>query len=525
MGRWIWARASMLAIALLSAGPVLAETAPSTLRAVPIQLVRIFDPHFTSSFTTRDFGYLVFDTLFAINDRFEPQPQMVDRWTLSPDQLVYRFTLRAGLKWHDGQPVTAADCIASIKRWASRDGMGQALLSYTKDMVIVDDHSFEIVLREPYPQVIPALSKVGALVPFMMPKRLAETPAAQQIPEIIGSGPYRFRPDLSSLGVRVVLDRFADYVPRSEPPVWASGAKLAKLDRIELVGMPDSQTAVNALIRGEVDYVESVPIDLLPLVEQSSDVHVRVTNKLGFQNLMRMNQLQPPFNDVRIRRAVAMAVDQEEYLAAQIGNPKYFKACAAMFMCGTPLATASGAPVRDLAKAKQLIAESGWPLKTPVVLLHVTDSPSVNPLGPITAQLLRSLGFTVDVQSMDFGTFATRRIVQGPVAEGGWNIAHTTLTGPEVANPAVSVALDSSGTTAAWWGWPKDAELERLRDQFSREPDPAKQKQIAEQVQIRAYDQVVYLPLGEFQNVAGARANLVGLLDAPPTLLYNIEKR
>jgi peptide/nickel transport system substrate-binding protein len=518
-----WSRA--LAIAALLAGPAAAETPSDTLRAVPIQLVRIFDPHFTSSFTTRDFGYLVFDTLFAINDKFEPQPQMVDTWSVSADRLTYHFTLRAGLKWHDGAPVTAADCVASIKRWAARDGMGQALLHYAKDLVVIDDKSFEIVLREPYAQVVPALSKVGALVPFMMPKRLADTPPAQQISEVIGSGPYRFRSDLSPLGVRVVLERNPDYVPRQEPPVWASGAKLAKIERIELISQPDSQTAVNALIRGEVDFVESVPIDLLKQAEESPDVKLRVTNKLGFQNLMRMNHLQPPFNDVRARRAVAMAADQEDYLAAQIGNPKYFKICAAMFMCGTPLATDAGAPVHDLAKAKQLIAESGWPLKTPIVLLSVTDSPSINPLGPVTAQLLRSLGFTVDMQSMDFGTFATRRLVQGPVSEGGWNIGHTTLTGPETANPAVSVALDSSGGAAAWWGWPKDEEVERLRDQYARESDPAKQRQIAEQVQIRAYDQVVYLPLGEFQNVTGARANLVGLLDAPPTLLYNIAKR
>ncbi|MEJ0069207.1 MAG: ABC transporter substrate-binding protein [Pseudomonadota bacterium] len=525
MAGWISTRMSVLAIAVLLAAPAVAQPAPNTFRAVPIQLVRIFDPHFTSSFTTRDFGYLVFDTLFAINDKFEPQPQMVERWTVSPDQLTYRFTLRAGLKWHDGAPVTAADCVASIRRWATRDGMGQALLAAAKDLVVVDDKSFEILLREPYGQVVPALSKVGALVPFMMPKRLAETPASQQIPEVIGSGPYRFRSDLSPIGVKVVLDRFADYVPRSEPPVWASGAKLAKVDRIELNGMPDSQTAANALIRGEVDFVEAVPIDLLPLVEKSPDLHVRVTNKLGFQNIMRMNEMQPPFNDIRVRRAVAMAVDQTEYLEAQIGNPEYFKVCAAMYMCDTPLATAAGAPVRDLAKAKQLIAESGWPLKTPIVLLNVTDSPSIAPLAPVTAQMLRALGFTVDVQSMDFGAFASRRLVQGPVSEGGWNIGHSTLTGPEVANPSVSVALDSSGTAAAWWGWPKDAEVERLRSAYAHETDPAKQKQIAEQVQIRAYDQVVYLPLGEFQNVTAARANIVGLLDAPPTLLYNIEKK
>jgi len=189
------------------------------------------------------------------------------------------------------------------------------------------------------------------------------------------------------------------------------------------------------------------------------------------------------------------------------------------------MASTAGAPVRDLAKAKQLIAESGWPLKTPIVVLNPTDSATVAPLAPVTAQLLRSLGFTVEIQSMDFGAFVTRRLVQGPVAEGGWNVGHTTLTGPEVANPAVSVALDSSGTGAAWWGWPKDEEVERLRAAYSRETDPAKQKQLAEQVQVRAYDQVVYLPLGEFQTVTASRTSLTGLLDAPPTLLYNIEKK
>ncbi len=296
----------------LLAGPASAQPAPPTLRVVPIQLVRIFDPHFTTSFTTRDFGYLVFDTLLAINDKFEPQPQMVERWTVSPDQLTYRFVLRPGLKWHDGAPVTADDCVASIKRWAARDGMGQALIAASKDLVVVDDKTFEIVLREPWGQVLPALSKVGALVPFMMPKRLAETPAAQQIPEIIGSGPYRYRADLSHVSVKVVLEKFADYVPRSEPPVWASGAKLAKIERIELIGMPDAQTAVSALIRNEVDFVESVPIDLLPVVDKEPTVKVRVTNQLGFQSLMRMNHTQPPFNDVRVRRAVAMAIDQED---------------------------------------------------------------------------------------------------------------------------------------------------------------------------------------------------------------------
>jgi len=495
-----------------------------TLKVAPLQLARIFDPHFTTSFNTRDFGYLVFDTLLAVNDKFEPQPQMVEGWTISTDQLTYRFTLRPGLKWHDGQPVTSADCIASIRRWGSRDGMGQLMLAVTKDIVAVDDRRFEIVLKEPSALVLPALAKVGAPVPFMMPERLAKTPGTEQVPEIVGSGPYRFRRDQSSANIRVVLERNADYVPRSEPPVWASGAKLAKVERIELIGMPDVQSQVNALIAGEIDFVEVVPVDLLKLIEGNKEIQTQVTNRLGFQSLMRMNHLQPPFSDVRLRRAVAMAVSQEEYLEAQIGNPKYFRVCAAMFGCDTPLATDAGAPVRDLDKAKALIRESGWNLETPVVLLQITDSPSINPLGPVTAQLLRSLGFKVDMQSMDFQTFATRRLNQKPVGQGGWNIAHSNLTGPEVANPVVSIPLNGTGTGAGWWGWPKDDEIERLRAAFARETDPAKQKALAEQVQIRAYDQVFYVPLGQYQTVTARRTTISGVLEAPATLLYNIEK-
>src|SRR5258708_38994767 len=269
--RRLLAALALAASALLAGVPGRAQSGPqSVLRVAPETLSRILDPHFTPSFTTRDFGYLVFDTLLAVDDPFEPQPQMVESYQLSDDKLAWTFVLRPGLKWHDGQPVTAADCVASIRRWASRDSMGQTLTKFLASLDAPDAGTIKLVLTEPYGLVLDSLAKVGAPVPFMMPERIARTPGSEQVKDIIGSGPYKFRADLHEPGVKIVLDKFADYKPRLEPPVWASGAKLAWIDRIEMLGLPDAQTQVSALIKGEVDYLERVPADLLPLLDAKS---------------------------------------------------------------------------------------------------------------------------------------------------------------------------------------------------------------------------------------------------------------
>ena len=497
--------------------------AQTTIRFAPETLTRILDPHFSTSFQVRDFGYLVFDTLFAVNDRFEPQPQMVDTWTVSPDGLTYTFVLRPGLAWHDGSPVRAEDCVASIRRWGSRDAMGGALLRATAAMTVIDDRSFRLVLKEPFKFVLHALGKVGAIVPFMMPKRLAETPGTEQIKEIIGSGPFRFVPGESDPGFTLVVVRNEAYVPRSEPPVWASGGKVAKVDRIELIAIPDAQTQVNALLKGEIDFIETLTTDLRPLVLGSRTAHAVEGNPFGVQALMRMNHLQPPFDDVRVRRAVAMAVDQERYMRATVGSPEAYKLCWGMMVCGTPYGTLAGAPKYDPDGARRLIRDAGVDLARPIVLLHVANAPNIAPLGYVTAELLQSLGFKVDIQTMDFPTFAARRLNQGPVSERGWNIAHTTLSAPEVWNPIASAPLLASGLDG-WWGWAKDDEVERLRAEFARESDLPRQKQLAEAIQIRAYEDVLYLPLGQIRVASAAHNRLTGVLPAPTPVFWNIEK-
>ncbi len=415
--------------------------------------------------------------------------------------------------------MTAADCVASIRRWASRDSMGQTLTKFLASLDATDTSTIKLVLREPYGLVLDSLAKVGAPVPFMMPERIARTPGSEQVKDIIGSGPYKFRADLHEPGVKIVLEKFADYKPRSEPPSWASGGKIARLDKIEMLGLPDAQTQVSALIRGEVDYLERVPADLLPLLDAKSGAKAEVVSKFGFQAIMRMNHLQPPFDNPKVRQAIAKAVDRSMYAAVVAGDPSFATDCAAIFGCGMPYESKTGIPARDLAAAKAMLKEAAIDMSKPIVMLHVANAPGIAALGNVTRQLLVDLGFQVEMQAMDFQTFATRRLNTKPVSEGGWNIAHTT------GNPLSNPFLVALGAPASAWGWPTDPKTEELRLKFAMALDAATRKALAADIQARAYEQVLYLPLAQFTAPSAWRDNLQGVLKSPVMLLYNIDKK
>src|SRR6266852_795909 len=237
-----------------------------TLRFIAQSDLRVLDPIWTTAYVTRNHGYMVFDTLFAIDDKFKPHPQMVGDYSISPDKRVYRFTLRDGLKFHDGQPVRGADCVASLKRWMVRDGFGQALATAVEEMTGGDDKSFSIRLKEPFPLLIDGIAKVSSLAPFILPERLAKTDPFEQVTEMVGSGPFKFVKSEFEPGHRVVYVKNTDYVPRSEPTDWASGGKVVKVDRVEWLVVPDAMTKVAALQSGEDDWWEDAPPDLWPIL-------------------------------------------------------------------------------------------------------------------------------------------------------------------------------------------------------------------------------------------------------------------
>src|SRR6266404_3563632 len=302
--------------ALALVGPATAET---TLRVVMHSDLKIVDPIWTTAYIVRNHGYMVYDTLFAMDAKGETRPQMVDKYALSADKLTYTMTLRDGLLWHDGKPVTAEDCVASIKRWAAKDSLGQKMYSFVKDIQVLNAKTFKIVLKEPTGLVLAALGKPSSNVPFMMPKRVAETDPNTQISDFIGSGPFVFQKDEWKPGDKAVYVKFAQYKPRSEPASGLAGGKVVKVDRVEWRAIADHQTAINALLANEIDYLESPPHDLLPVLKKDAGVRLVNLNPLGNQYVFRFNTLPKPFDNAKVRQAVWYAFNQKDFLEAVIG--------------------------------------------------------------------------------------------------------------------------------------------------------------------------------------------------------------
>jgi peptide/nickel transport system substrate-binding protein len=522
---WRWLAAVALGMAM--AGPAAAQSSDrNVLRVVPYTGLRSIDPILTASYITRNFGYMVFDTLFAIDDKFEAKPQMVKEWSVTPDKLTYTFTLRGGLKFHDGTPVTSADCIASLQRWGKRDTQGIALMGFTQELTAVDDKTFKLVLREPYGQVLEALARPPSYVPFIMPKRLAETPPDKAMTEAIGSGPFKFVASEFQPGVKAAFEKNRDYVPRSEPANWLSGGKVVKIDRVEWITMSDPQTATNALINNEVDFIESPPFTLLPTLKKAAHVKVEDLRKVGYQGNMQINWLQPPFNNLKARQALLAAVYQGDFMQAQIGDPAYYNLCGSMYSCMSPFASDVGATQikpADLAHAKKLLQESGYKGET-VGILQSTDVEVYAPGPLVTAQALRAIGMKVEVISTDQQTSFARRANRNPVNQGGWSISQGAWMQSDILSPAVNGSINASGTKGAYFGWPEDAEIERMRAAFSRETDPAKQKELATEIQKRAYEVVAYIPTGEWRVPYAFRDSLTGLVGGPAPVFWGVSK-
>jgi peptide/nickel transport system substrate-binding protein len=513
----------VLSAALSMSSPADAKT----LTAVMYSDLRILDPGFTGAYITRDHGYMVYDTLLATDSNFKIQPQMAD-WKISDDKLTYTFLLREGLKWHDGSPVTAEDCIASLNRWSKNETMGQTLMDYTASIEATDERTITLRLKEPYGLVLESIGKPSSIVPFMMPKRLAETPPGQQIKEQVGSGPFKFVQAEFQPGVKAVYEKNTDYVPRKEPPDWTSGGKVVKVDRVEWITMPDTQTAVNALQSGDIDFIESVPFDLVTMLAANKDLKVETLDKLGFQIIGRMNFLYPPFDNVKVRRAALLALNQKDILDAMVGIPEYYEVCGAVFGCHTPLATDIGSESlvkgNGRAEARKLLAESSYD-GAPVVIMAPGDVLVLKAQPIVAAQLLRRAGFNVDLQATDWQTVVSRRANQKPPKEGGWNMFFTNFVIADVADPVVNILVNGRGRNGGWFGWPESAELEALKGKFVRANSLAEQKKIAADIQTVVFDQVIYVPLGQWRGVSAWRKSLSGVLDGPATpIFWNIDK-
>jgi peptide/nickel transport system substrate-binding protein len=502
------------------------ETA-STIRFVPEADMVILDPVVTPAAQTREHAYLVYDTLFGLDDSFRPQPQMVQGFTTENDGKLWRLTLRDGLKFHDGQTVLARDCAASVRRWGARDAFGQALMAAADEVGYDGDKVISFRLKKPFPLLPDALAKPMAFLCPMMPERLAITDPYKPITDPTGSGPYRYKADERVPGARVVYERFTDYVPRQDGAIeTTAGPKRPSFDRVEWAIMPDNATATAALQRGEVDWLQTPNPDLLPVLRKDRNITVRTIAPTGLVAFMRFNQLLPPFDNPALRRALIGAVSQADYMEAVNGQDTSLWRDKVGFFCpGTPLASDAGMDAltgpRDYDKVRKAVADAGYKGEK-IALMVAVDVVYLKLMGDVTADVFRKAGLNVDYQSIDWTTLVQRRIKMDPIDQGGWNVFVINDNGVNEMNPASHLWLRGNGK-AAPPGWPTSPKLEALRDAWFNAPDLAAQKEAGRKLQLQAFEDVPYIPLGQSVAPTAFRSNITGVLNGQPTF-WNVRR-
>jgi len=506
------------------AGPA---TAQKVLKVVPHADLRVLDGYQTTATITSMHMAAVYDTLFGWDEKMVAKPQMVENYTVSSDNLTYTMTLRPGLKFHDGSPVTSKDVFASVKRLVQRESLGRTLEGFLAKIEAKDDKTVVMTLKEPFGFALFSLSGINQAGGIYREKE-AMTDPATPITETIGSGPFKFVKSEWVPGSKVVYEKNRDYVPRSEPSDGLAGGKVVKLDRVEYVVIPDSTTSYAALAKGEVDLLDLPALDNVPTIERNPDVVISKIFNTGIYGMLRPNHLQPPFNNVKARQALALMVDQREYAQASYGGERFWKdstPCLSLWICGGPFGTQAGTETyakQNIERAKQLMAESGYKGEK-IVLMGASDIGVLKSLTLVTADNLKKIGVNVDLQLQEWGNVVARRGKKDPPDQGGWHIFHTTSGGASQALP-FSALGSNTACDAAWFGWPCDQAAEKMRQAFMREPDPTKQKQIADAWHKQLWENIPFVPVGQYDQPIIHRKNVTGIVRGVMIVWWGIDK-
>ncbi len=495
----------------------------NVLRVVPHADLKVLDPHTNTATITLMHGAMIYDTLFAWDSKIRPHPQMVDTFQISPDGLVHTYTLRPGLKFHDGQPVTTKDVIPSIKRWMVRNTIGQSLAKFVDKIEASNDKTFVIRLKEPFAFVEFAL---GAFDADIMRATDAATDPFKAVTTTIGSGPFRFVRGEWNPGAKVVYEKNPDYVPRSDPPDGLAGGKVVKVDRVEWTILPDSFTKSSALQRGEVDMIDQLPHDQIPVLEHSPDIVISRVSPINSYGIIRPNSLYPPFNNPKAREALALIVDQREYASAAFGDKRWWRECWSYFVCGSPNGIEVGSEKyhhQNLARAKALLAEAGYKGEK-IVMLTTQEIPSLAALGDVTADNLRKIGINLDVAVSDWGTMVARRAKKDPPGQGGWNLFHTTVGGTSMSSPLANFTINSNCDGKNWFGWPCDPKTEELRLAYIRAANEGADPAALEALHRHLWQELPDIPVGQYIQPFAWRSNVTGVLHSPLLVFWNIAK-
>jgi peptide/nickel transport system substrate-binding protein len=527
MKRRTFMKLSGAAAATALAAPAIAQSARrNTLTLIPDSDLALFDPIASTAKTPNAHGYAVYDTLFGIDSQLRAKPQMVGGVETASDGLTWTLRLRPGLKFHDNEPVRARDCVASIQRWGKVDQYGQSLMAATNEIEAVNDTDIRFRLKRPFAHLPDALGHFNSVNCFIMPERVAATDPRKPITDTVGSGPFKYVAGERQVGGQVVYEKNKDYVPRDEPADYTSGGKRVYLDRAVWRIISDQATAASALQSGEVDWWVFPPSDLVPLMKADPGVAVAPLDDLGEIGFIRFNSLTPPFNNPELRRIVAAAVDQTEYMQVEYGQDGW-KTCYAIFPCGLPGVEEVGKPLmggkKDYDKLKAAAIAAGYKGEK-VVILQPVNRPFYSATSEITAATLRKIGMNVDLQPMDYATLLQRRASKAPVEQGGWSIFPTGANGPTINDPAVTYVGRGNGLEG-YVGWYSNPEVEKAVDEWLAASGEAESARLITKIQQLYFDSGPgSVPVGQGFPYTAYRRSIKGVIPAMNTLMWNIQR-
>ncbi|WP_366509857.1 ABC transporter substrate-binding protein [Bosea sp. (in: a-proteobacteria)] len=481
----------------------------SVLKFIPGASLAILDPIANTSAPTRLHGFMVYDTLYGLDSNFAPQPQMAEGHEVSADGLDWTIKLRDGLFFHDGEPVRAKDVVASLNRWSKRDTFGKTLFSRTNELLAVDDKTVRFRLKRPFALLPAALGKVGSNIAVIMPERLALTDPSKAVTEVIGSGPFSFVAKDYSPGALVAYEKFKKYTPRASGEVgFSSGPKTVHFDRVEWHVIPDGSTALAAIQSGEMDWWESPLPDFLPIVQGNPSM--KIVPAGGQVMFLRLNHLYPPFNNPEIRRILLSCIDRKSIMQA-VGGGGEWRDDIGLYLGSMKTDAGIKEAFRgrtDFDNVKSELAAAGYKGERMVMLVG-TDTPRNLAASQVAESTFKKMGLNVDFQSLDWGTVSQRRASMEPPEKGGWACFFVGADSEYFLDPATNFLARANGRDG-WFGWPDSSRIEQLTEEWFNSTDVAAQKEIASQIQLQAWKDIPYVPIGEVQAPGLARSNLQG---------------
>jgi len=474
----------LVVVALVMA--TMAAGAATTFRYATIAEPPSLDQQVLTSDQATTIAQHVFEGLYTFNKSYDPVPMLVEKESISADGKTITLTLRQGVKFHNGKEMTSADVVASLNRWGKYGVRGPVLFDHIEKVDAPSKYSVRLLFKDVFAPWKTLLAFING-GPVIYPKEVADSATKQPIPEnqYIGTGPYRFVE--RNPGRYILLEKFADYVSRTDAPDGYGGKRVAQFDRIQFIPVSDVGTRVNGVKAGDYDYAEQISGDLYDMLSQDSSV-VTLVNEGVVMPFMFFDSTEGPFkNNYKLRVAVLAALDTTAALQAAVGPKSLWSANGSFMPKGTSWYTTAGTEAysrKNAALAKSLAAEAGY--KGEKITFMVSSAYKIhNDIGLVFTKQLKDAGFNIDLQIYDWATLVSKR---GDGKQWDMFFTHHGF----VPDPILFSFM--SDTYPGWWATP---EKQALAQVFTSTLDEKKRLDSWSQLQKLIYTQVPVMKVGD----------------------------